>query len=65
METIQTHVKEAAEKVAHTTKSDSQQEAKKIPTEVTVRQGTAARSSTPIEGKVLEGKPGMLGPSMP
>ena len=61
---IQIHVEEAAEKVAHNTKSDRQQEAKKTPTEVTVRQGAAARGSKPVERKVQEGKPGSPGPSM-
>ena len=53
LETIQRPIEEAAKKVAHTTKSYRLKENKKTPTDITVREGAAARSARPIESKVL------------
>ena len=50
--TIQRGTEEAAEKITHTT-SDTQEEVRNAPEEVTVREGAAARCSRPIERQVL------------
>ena len=64
LDMIQRSIEDAANQIAHSTQSDRQKEVKKTPTEVTVREGAAARSSRPIEKKCSGSKQRKPGPIM-
>ena len=51
LETIQRSIEEAVKKVAHTTESARQLKVRRTPEDVMVKEGAAARSTRPIEGK--------------